>query len=482
MKPTDEQDAIIVAFAEGEDLVVEAGAGTGKTSTLDFLGRDDQSTRCLYVAYNKAIATDAEARFSTNVKCSTAHSLAYRAVGHRYRDRLNGKRMPAREVARILDCKECRIKRSDNKAIVFNATRIARLTMAAIGRFCRTAKPDIAPWMIGAPDGIEDDVEKATLREHILPYVRKAWEDLVDPEGALPFTHDCYLKLWALSKPRLACDVLFLDEAQDADPLIADVVMRQAHVQRVMVGDRCQAIYGWRGATDAMSGFEGTRLLLSQSFRFGPAIAAEANKWLDLLGADLRLRGFEKVRSSVEKVANPDAILCRTNAGAVSSIMLALDQGKRAALVGGGGQIRGLAEAAIQLQAGAGTSHPELMAFTTWDEVREYSESDASGADLKVFVNLIDKHGADAVLRTVERLVSENRADVVVSTAHKSKGREWSSVRIHGDFFEPAEGDDPPREESMLAYVAVTRAKLALDRFGLDWIDDIVAPRGCKAS
>lgn len=473
MKPTPEQQAIVDAFAKGQALVIEAGAGTGKTSTLDLLGRAT-GKRCLYVAYNKSIASDASKRFSANVTCSTAHSLAYRSVGHRYRPRLDGKRMPAREIARLLECQPCRVTNAENKTVVLDAVRVARLAMSGVERFCRSREEQIAPWMIRAPEGIEGDAEIAALREHVFPYTRKAWDDLVDPEGALPFAHDVYLKIWALSRPKLHCDVLFLDEAQDADPLIADVVMRQEHAQRVLVGDRCQAIYGWRGAVNAMEEFElDARLLLTQSFRFGQAIADEANKWLEILKADLRLRGFERIKSRVADLHRPDAVLCRTNAGAVTTIMHALDHGRRAALVGGGQQIRRLAEAAITLQANAGTDHPELMAFRTWDEVKEYAESDSAGSDIKVFVSLIDRHGAESVIRTVERLVPENRADLIVSTAHKAKGREWSTVRVHDDFREPPEdGDGPTREESMLAYVTVTRAKQTLDRFGLEWVDD----------
>jgi hypothetical protein len=33
-----------------------------------------------------------------------------------------------------------------------------------------------------------------------------------------------------------------------------------------------------------MTGFDGTQLTLSQSFRFGPLLAEEANRWLHLRG------------------------------------------------------------------------------------------------------------------------------------------------------------------------------------------------------
>lgn len=56
------------------------------------------------------------------------------------------------------------------------------------------------------------------------------------------------------------------------------------------------------------------RLPLAQSFRFGPAVAREANKWLDILHADLRLRGYDRINSVVTTTSAPGTVLCRTNA------------------------------------------------------------------------------------------------------------------------------------------------------------------------
>jgi ATP-dependent exoDNAse (exonuclease V) beta subunit len=266
---------------------------------------------------------------------------------------------------------------------------------------------------------------------------------------------------------------VLLDEAQDANPVVAAIVGRQQHAQRILVGDRCQAIYGWRGAIDAMSRFQADqRFCLSQSFRFGRPVAAEANKWLQLLDAPLRLRGFDRISSTVGPVACPDAVLCRTNAEAVRQVLAGVDQARRVALVGGGEQIRRLAQAAISLKAGRGTDHPELFAFQTWAEVQDYAANDHAGADLKVLVDLVDSHGPEVLVDLVDQLVAEQDADLVVSTAHKAKGREWPRVRLAGDFPQPHQDRDGqpgevPRAEAMLAYVAVTRARQALDPAGL---------------
>ena len=471
--PTAEQAAIIAAFGTGRNLVIEAGAGTGKTSTLKMLAASSPRRKGLYVAYNRAIADDARRDFPASAQCSTAHSLAYGAVGRLYRNRLNGPRVPVRETARILGINEP-LPLGER---VLAPNQVARLAMEAVDRFCRSADPEPGAYCVPRKPGMDSPEDMAALRQALIPLARKAWLDIAASEGRLKFTHDAYLKIWQLSGPVLDADYILLDEAQDANPVILDVVTRQKEAQLIAVGDRSQAIYGWRGALDAMDSFpDAERLALSQSFRFGSAIAAEANKWLAILGARLRLTGYDRISSMVAAVASPDAVLCRTNAETMSRAMSAVGAGKATAVVGGGSDIRRLAEAAITLKAGAGTDHPELMAFRTWSEVQDHAENDPSGSDLKVLVNLIDKHGPDAIIRVISRLVEERRAEVVISTAHKAKGREWDSVQIAADFREPKKQEDGTpgvisREEAMLAYVAVTRAKLTLDRSGLAWVD-----------
>jgi ATP-dependent exoDNAse (exonuclease V) beta subunit len=60
------------------------------------------------------------------------------------------------------------------------------------------------------------------------------------------------------------------------------------------------------------------------------------------------------------------------------------------------------------------------------------------------------------------------------AVVHNSKGREWESVKLADDFsVQPREDKktgemkEPPDSELRLAYVACTRAKLALDACGL---------------
>lgn len=469
--PTAEQADIIDAFVFGADLVIEAGAGTGKTSTLKLLAKAaNAGERGVYIAYNKSIASQAAKAFPSSVTCKTAHGFAYAAVGKHYAHRLSGPRVPAQRTAQILGITQP-VKIGE---VRLAPQTLARLVTETVARWCYSADATIDTGHVPYVTGL-DRPGQTELARYIAPIAQRAWDtDLSNTAGQLRYTHDHYLKAWTLTAPQLSADYVLLDEAQDSNGCVAGLVTGQ-QAQRIWVGDRSQSIYGWRGAVDAMEHAPGMRLYLSQSFRFGPAVAGEANKWLSILDAPLRLTGFDKIPSRVERCATPDAVLCRTNAGALGQVIAASEAGRKPALVGGGGDIRRFAEGAQQLQQTGYTDHPDLCAFSSWFEVRVYSQEEGDGSDLRVMVALVDQHTARGVIALVDSLTDEARADVVVSTAHKAKGREWPAVRIAGDFAEPKGDDDPARDECMLAYVAVTRAQRVLDRDGLDWVDRFAA-------
>ncbi|MFF2556785.1 UvrD-helicase domain-containing protein [Nocardia sp. NPDC058058] len=488
-KPTPEQQLVIDAAQQQQNMIVQAGAGAGKTSTLEMVGHALDGSRVAYIAYNAVTAREARSRFPRHVRCSTAHALAS-AYRQRYQHRLeNTQRQRAHEQAQILG-----ISRSiELTSTILLPRDLARIAMETVTRYCYSDHKEISHHDVPGQSGI-DPQELAYLADALLPFAQRAWDDIRNINGRLKFEHDHYFKMWSLTRPRLPFDVVMLDEAQDTNPALAAVVAAQ-DAQQILVGDSNQQLYSWRGAIDALDSWDSDaiRLTLQQSWRFGQAIADEANRWLDILGAELRLIGNPALTSTVGRVQHPNAILCRTNAEAVKQLMEVLQTGRRPALVGGGEAIRRLAESAQQLKSGQRTSHRELFAFKTWGEVQDYAENEDSGRDLKPFVDLIDDHGVETVLHTVDNLATDEKtADVVVSTAHKSKGREWDTVTIAEDYREPLPDDDGnpgpiPPADAMLAYVAVTRAKHRLDRTGLIWIDNYlpclpVGQRGRQAS
>src|SRR5687768_15112959 len=102
MEYTNEQYAII---RHKEDLVVNAGAGAAKTTTLIEYTRVRPTASVLYVAFNKAIKEEAKVKFAqngiTNVKIETAHSLAYKSFRRLKIKRSNYSISEIREVLKI---------------------------------------------------------------------------------------------------------------------------------------------------------------------------------------------------------------------------------------------------------------------------------------------------------------------------------------------------------------------------------------------
>lgn len=440
---------------------------TGKTSTLMLLASDTQA-RGQYLAFNKAIVRDVERKLPPTCAARTAHSLAYATVGKHFRHRLNGDRIRAHDMAKILDVRPMVITYGGQRKDLA-AGYLASHVMRGLLKFCQTAAeaPGVEhfPYIDGIDlpdaDGKRTYVNNDRLRNALLPALQAAWADVQNVDGRLRYDHAHYLKAWQLRNPKISADYIMFDEAQDASPVMAAIVAAQEHAQCVYVGDRNQAIYRWTGAIDAMEGFESEhRSMLTQSFRFGPDIATEANLVLAQLGSDMTVRGLPSLDSQVGTIDGyPDAVLCRTNGATIARLLDAQLDEHPCHLVGGGKELAAFARAAQALKDGGRTSQHDLACFSTWAEVVEYVDRDPEGAELRLLVGIIEKFGAGVILDAVEDCVPEGPGVLSVSTAHKAKGREWDRVRLDGSMGEYGDSDD----ELRLRYVAMTRARFQLD-------------------
>jgi superfamily I DNA/RNA helicase len=79
-------------------------------------------------------------------------------------------------------------------------------------------------------------------------------------------------------------------------------------------------------------------------------------------------------------------------------------------------------------------------------------------------IKLVEEYGIDELLEILNYFTHNTKRSsaMTLSTAHKSKGLEWSKVALANDFKVPDE-DGMPDEEAYLLYVAITRAKTVLD-------------------
>lgn len=467
--PTPEQTHVVDLAMTGEHMAIDALAGSAKTTSCMLVAEaKGPSARGLYLTFNKAMKVEAESKFPRSVRCSTAHALAYRTVGCRYAHRLNGRRLKSYEIANRLNIDATRLKTPFGVKYLASGF-LAGIVMKGVRLFSQSDDPEPTAEHIPTPDTMRDDRELMAswgeVRRLLEPSLRKAWADVCDPNGVCPYSPDYYLKLYSLDHPHIPVDYLLLDEAQDLSLTMLSIANDQRnHAQLVIVGDKFQSIYQWRGSIDAMQVADvAHRGTLTHSFRFGSEIAEQANRVLGMLGAPVKVTG-RGPSGRVGPVAFPDVVLSRTNAIAVRRALDEIEGGGSPHIVGGAADVVSFARGTLDLQEGRKSYHADLACFDDWSEVRAYVESDELGGDLKLLVKLVDDFGADRIVGSLASMPAQEKATIILSTAHASKGREWSSVQLADDF---PDDSDPTRpidpSEKRLCYVAVTRAKRELD-------------------
>lgn len=488
LRPTEEQAAAVAAFSTGASLKIIAGAGTGKTSTLK-LAAESTGRRGVYLAFNTAMADEAKRRMPGNVRASTAHSMAFRAVDPGFRNKI-GQRLPARmaaEAAGVRNPVELPGKNKEGKPLVISQAAAGYFMLDWVRRHCMGATPNIMPdsapaarmlsvMGIAREDASPEDWKRArdVSKELLLP-TEKLWARMSNPRDVFPATHDTYLKVWAVSGPKIDADFILFDEAQDANALMLQIVEAQS-AQKIFVGDPNQQIYAWRGAVNAMQSIQTEQeARLTESFRFGPEVAEFANLALDLCGSDMRLSGKAPTGREHGGAKPLSATICRTNAEIIEALLFRPDI-SRVHVAGGTTQIVGLLDGMRELRDTDRTSNPELMHFKSWAELAQHAQSESD--DLSALFKLSKEgetiEGLSAMLKQTSAIARPDSH--VLSTAHKCKGLEWADVHLAKDFRDPGH-KRWSQEEANLLYVAGTRGMRSLS------LDDRLAEKlGSKTS
>ena len=447
MNLTQEQQAII--SCQADLITVNAFAGTGKTSTLEAFALAKPEKRMLYVAFNKAIQTEAERRVPGNVECRTTHSLAMRAVGKHYRHKLVEKlRLPAIISALNLP-PDYQVAEAIHKTLI---------------RFLASDKQ-------AAAEAVDPHANSAWL---LAEYTNHLWAMMCDKnDDRIGMLHDGYLKLYQLSRPHLSYDYILFDEAQDANPATTDILVNQA-CAKVFVGDRHQQIYQFRGAINAMNRLKGEQFYLTNSFRFGQRIADAGNRVLAAKNEPRQIKGL-RGPGHIGEVNRKEryAIICRTNA-TVFEEAVSVHKYKKIHFMGGiAGYRFDRLEDGYHLQTGRLDLIKDnyIRSFGTFAELSR-CVAETEDPELRNLQRTVSEYGRQipALTRVIrEKAVdSSTEADIIITTAHKAKGAEFTQVKLAEDFIDLADYDNMVESgkykrqeleaELNLLYVAVTRA------------------------
>jgi hypothetical protein len=470
LRPTEEQQQAIDQFRKAGSLKINAYAGTGKTSTLELLAHSTPK-RGQYIAFNTDIVRDAKEKFPSSVNCSTTHGLAFKATPSGYKNNSDKmtKRVSANHLAEMLKLKRWQIDRQHT----LQPRSQGYLILDTLRRFMQSADPDLTAHHVPRHGSLlaAPEATMTAVREFALHGAKHVWTRMKTANDSMPLGHDGYLKLWALDSPVIAADFILLDEAQDTNPVVLDVLRKQP-AQMIYVGDKYQQIYEWRGAVNAMEKIDtDSATYLTTSFRFGSAIAEAASKLLILLGEKRAIKGNPIITSRIGHVT-PQTILARTNASTIAAIIESIDAGKHPHLVGGTDEVKEMLRGVQDLKEGRQSTVPDFFGFDKWEQVVEFAKS-GEGDHLLSFVNLVEGRGERQLMWALNRTVDEERSNLIISTAHKAKGREWKTVRLMDDFLRSQPKARQPRQaqhvsghdpaEVRLFYVALTRAKEAID-------------------
>jgi len=292
LRDNPEQYAVYEAAGRYSSIVVEALAGTGKTTTLIACGEKlkQQNKRVLYLAFNSAIVRETKQKAMGQFDCFTAHGLAFRNMSPEMATKFkatDGVFLLDRDIAKLLEIPrtlECHdfefrkvskdefdsdlvyeayIKKLEKKGDALKELPrglLVELILSVVSSFMKSThsviSSDFASPEIEAALGWPWTEEGFGESEVLLSFVREKawdfWERTISKDHLdFPLNHDAYLKLWQLSDPKLDYDVILFDEAQDADPVMLDIVQKQS-AQVIWCGDSQQQIYGWRGALNTM--------------------------------------------------------------------------------------------------------------------------------------------------------------------------------------------------------------------------------------
>jgi hypothetical protein len=456
-------------------IKVEACAGSGKTSTLDMMAVSEQAAS-LYLGFNKVTATEASEKFPRHVTCKTTHSVAYAVFGTVLREKLSrpkGRYVnvggTGSEIGKLYKLLPVEL----SETVMLSGAYLGLMARTAVALFEQSADAELTKRHL--PRGelfkiAEKSQAKMDYTESIiLSTAQKLWRDRTDVNSPVLATHDTYLKMYQLSKPVLAgYKILYVDEFQDTTPCVLDIVLnQQKHMKIVMVGDARQAIYGWRGAVNAMQMVQCESRKLTKSFRYGQEIADIATKVLE--GA-MKIEGNASIKSvsgftCVDRT-QPYTRLFRTNSALLTEAVSEIKAGTAVSIEVDVKDFVKLMQSAVALEQGIkkDVKHDKLLPFVDWSDMVVEAKNDP---ELGRIVKVVKDGKVGEWIAVLSSHVNSDCPLVTFTTAHKSKGREFAQVVIEGDFKscynEDGEWVGLSEDEQNLLYVAVTRAILRLE-------------------
>ena len=449
MTLTNEQKTVIEKLSNLDShLVINAYAGTGKTTTLRAIAEAYPDKAFLYLAFNASVKGEAQKSFPNNVKVLTTHGLAYRwYTKHFGRPNLDFNLRPY-HIHEEFGCEYSE----------------AFLALSALHYFTNSRHIDIQQSVHHVMSVYKNQFKDAS--KAIVKNIADALYTQMK-ERRRGITHDFYLKLMSLSddieREFLIYDYILLDEAQDTNPVVYDILLK-SNKPIIAVGDRFQKIYGFRNAMDVLTDLRmhhnADMLYLTHSFRFPQEIADFAVKIISKLddsAPPLKGCGPKSLTETSE------AVLCRTNAGIIQKAFDFIKHNKPFYSNKRPSEIFQMPFAILHVFFGYQPPFkiPNqvisfLRSFNSIFDLQTYG-NEANDVEISNAIKLVNQYKYEDLVKLYETF-KRSRKGVCITTAHVAKGLEFGKVSLMSDFSSTKFNDKTFAEEFHLFYVAATRA------------------------
>lgn len=466
----------IFDFVENSEanMLVEAVAGSGKTTTIEHAIREHipATTRVLVAAFNRHIAEAAQKRMPMNTSCVTLNGFGWRAA---LAASGNYIKLDEDKIDKILRFDVLKVPRGDTEAnkLYYKVLRPLKKIIALIkarGERDLRSYDDIL--MTHAIDTPNVDLFKDYVNETLtLSIAKKKVYDFND-QVYMPFIHNIELPQF---------DFALVDETQDLNPLQIMFLQRVAK-RHAGVGDRYQAIYGFRGADPwAMDLFQKTynasTLPLSVCYRCAKNVVREAQKTVSHIEyAEWAEEGVvDEIRWGDIKATENDFVLCRTTAPLVQSCLRYLRDGVKATVLGKdvGDDLVAFTQVVSNRFSTIEVfqrdldvyNHAKTKRLTELNRTYELATHNDKVETVEALLEDTSLVTVDDLIKKIEGIFSDESQGITHSTIHKSKGLEADRVFVLKPELSPhpaAKLEWQILQESNLKYVRDTRARKEL--------------------
>ena len=444
-------EQIQIIYSDAPTIFIEALAGTGKTTTLAEFSKERPDENILYLVFNSKNRKEARFKFPRNVTVHTINSFVFNMTKNSFTNHLINEYAVSFVIKNLPKLKSCTQDESIVKAVS---------VIEIINSFLDSPlKEDIF---------FKEDVEENKGEEWSL--AREFLQKIKNTPN-FPLTHNVLLKRFLddFDFSSLKYDTVLVDEAQDLSFPMLNII-NKIKAKKVFVGDIRQAIYGFRRTVNVFTlsdnDDETQKLKLTKSYRFGSEIAAFVNAVCDKMYKEpLNLQGASS--ESGEIVLNEDvkmrgpysALITRTNACLFDQAFSLMKEKTLISIPFDWDEVKSMLMDVFYIRLGL-KGRVINKKFKDYDNFEYMKKIAQSGGDVEIsyLIKVVEKYGLDLPdnITTLERyLSSPKNADLILLTAHKSKGLEFFDVELANDFPKIATAN---LEEKNLIYVAMTRA------------------------